>query len=286
MVPLVPLVPLDQRNGQGNLVGAWNECIFRRSLVIVGHWLGHLSENRHEKKVSPMFTGIVEIVAEVGENLKFDDTETGGHGASITIIKAGEILGDCHLGDSIAINGTCLTVVEFDADSFKVGVSDETLRRTNLGDLVKGDQVNLERAVTGETRLGGHVVQGHVDTIATIVDRQPDGNSISFQFRLRDAELINYIVLKGFIAVDGTSLTVTDVDYANATFRIMMIAYTQKRVVLPSKPLGGTVNIEVDLTGKLIAKQVELQLSGQAVNENSTLYKLVSQIVEKKLGGR
>lgn len=233
-----------------------------------------------------MFTGIVEIVAEVGENLKFDDTETGGHGASITIIKAGEILGDCHLGDSIAINGTCLTVVEFDADSFKVGVSDETLRRTNLGDLVKGDQVNLERAVTGETRLGGHVVQGHVDTIATIVDRQPDGNSISFQFRLRDAELINYIVLKGFIAVDGTSLTVTDVDYANATFRIMMIAYTQKRVVLPSKPLGGTVNIEVDLTGKLIAKQVELQLSGQAVNENSTLYKLVSQIVEKKLGGR
>ncbi|QPG72811.1 hypothetical protein FOA43_000113 [Brettanomyces nanus] len=230
-----------------------------------------------------MFTGIVEAIGEVKEYLSSDISEAGGNGASVTIKNADSILGDCHLGDSIAINGTCLTVTRFDSDTFKVGISDETLRRTNLGLLSRGDKVNLERAISGNVRFGGHMVQGHIDTVAKIVDRQADGNSISFQFQLRDREFINYIVLKGFIAVDGTSLTVTDVDYREAAFKIMMVAYTQNKVVLPKKRLGDLVNVEVDLTGKLIARQVELQLEGQAFNKNSTLYKLVSKIVDQKL---
>ncbi|VEU21313.1 DEKNAAC102706 [Brettanomyces naardenensis] len=230
-----------------------------------------------------MFTGIVEQIGEVKESQTLDKSSTGGNGASLTIAGAASILGDCHLGDSIAINGTCLTVTAFDKDSFKVGVSDETLRKTNLGFLKAGDKVNLERAISGDVRFGGHMVQGHVDTIAEIVERHPDGNSIAFQFKLRDREFINYIVHKGFICVDGTSLTVTGVDYENATFTIMMIAYTQSKVVLPTRKLGDWVNIEVDLTGKLIARQVELQLGSQAENKESMLYKLVSRIVDDKL---
>lgn len=230
-----------------------------------------------------MFTGIIEQIGSVQKYLALDDSQTGGNGASLTIENAGPILKDCHLGDSIAINGTCLTVTEFNNDSFKVGISDETLRRTTLGSSKVGDKVNLERAISGNVRFGGHLVQGHVDTIAEIINRHPDGNSISFTFRLRDSEFINYIVPKGFIAVDGTSLTVTGVNYQEATFSIMMVAYTQSKVVLPLKKIGDYVNIEVDLTGKLISRQVELQLGSQISNENSPLYQLVSRIIDKKL---
>ncbi len=230
-----------------------------------------------------MFTGIIEQIGSVEEYKALDNSKTGGNGASLTIKNASTILKDCHLGDSIAINGTCLTVTEFDTDVFKVGVSDETLRRTTLGSLKSGDMVNLERAISGNVRFGGHLVQGHIDTIAEIIDRHPDGNSISFTFQLRDREFINYIVHKGFIAVDGTSLTVTGVNYSDATFSIMMIAYTQSKVIMPLKKVGENVNIEVDLTGKLISRQVELQLGGQISNENSPLYQLVSRIVDQKI---
>ncbi|GMF06204.1 unnamed protein product [[Candida] boidinii] len=157
-----------------------------------------------------MFTGIVEIIGTVSEYVTNDSSSSGGNGTSITITDAKDILGDCHLGDSIAINGTCLTVTEFDENSFKVGVSQETLRKTNLGDLNTGSKVNLERAISGDVRFGGHMVQGHIDTIAKIISKNPDGNSIVFEFELRDKEYINYIVHKGFICVDGTSLTVTN----------------------------------------------------------------------------
>ncbi|GME80147.1 unnamed protein product [Ambrosiozyma monospora] len=230
-----------------------------------------------------MFTGLVEIIGQVSDYSSQDTTESGGNGVSITISKAAEILGDCHLGDSIAVNGTCLTVTEFDKDSFKVGVSQETLRKTNLGNLKSGSYVNLERAVTSDVRLGGHVVQGHVDTIASIVSRTPDGNSIVFEFELRDKKFINYIVHKGFIAIDGTSLTVVDVDYKLSRFKIMMIAHTQTRVILPQKAIGDSVNIEVDLTGKLIERQIEIQLQNQLQNENSALQKLVSRLIDEKL---
>lgn len=230
-----------------------------------------------------MFTGLVE---KIGSVLEYNRTDTAeGNGVSLVIGDCAEILGDVHLGDSISTNGVCLTVTEFDDKKtwFKVGIAPETLRRSNLGDLRKNSRVNLERAVTSESRLGGHVVQGHVDTVAEIVEKKPDGNAIAFTFRLRDRENINYIVEKGFVAVDGTSLTVTAVDYLQATFSIMLVTYSQGKVIMPEKAQGDFVNIEVDFTGKLIEKQIELTLNGQLKNENSPLVSLIEGIVERKL---
>lgn len=223
--------------------------------------------------------GTVEVYVEQ------DTTESGGNGVSLTVKDASSILGDCHLGDSIAINGTCLTVTEFDKDSFKVGISQETLKKTNLGSLKSGDKVNLERAISGDVRFGGHMVQGHVDTVATIINREVESNSIIFTFKLRETEFINYIVHKGFICIDGTSLTVIDVNYTDATFKIMMVAYTQSKVIMPLKSIGDLVNIEVDLTGKLIAKQVEVALEHQLNNDNidSPLKNYINRIIDQKL---
>lgn len=232
-----------------------------------------------------MFTGLIETIGTVLEYTEVDVTESGGNGVTLVIGECSDILGDVHLGDSISTNGVCLTVTEFDKakTQFKVGMAPETLRRSNLGSLRRGDRVNLERAVTSDVRLGGHVVQGHVDTIAYITKRVPDGNAITFTFQLRDRENINYIVEKGFISIDGTSLTITDVNYATAEFSIMMIAYTQAKVVLPQKALGDTVNIEVDLTGKLIEKQIEINLAGMVRDEGLVLHKLIESIVERKV---
>lgn len=223
-----------------------------------------------------MFTGLVETIGTVLLYTELDTSSSGGNGVSIVIGDCSSILEDVHLGDSISTNGVCLTVTEFDEakTQFKVGVAPETLRRTNLGDLTKGSKVNLERAVTSEVRLGGHVVQGHVDTIAAIKSRIPDGNAITFTFQLRDKEYMSYIVEKGFIAVDGTSLTITHVDYDKAEFSIMMVSYTQSKVVMPLKQIDESVNIEVDLTGKLIEKQIEINLANQISNDDSALSKL------------
>ncbi|KAF9567443.1 Riboflavin synthase alpha chain [Mortierella alpina] len=209
-----------------------------------------------------MFTGIVEILGKIIDIAPLDSSESGGQGFSITVGNAAEILTDCHLGDSIAVNGTCLTVTQFDASSFKVGVAPETLRKTNLGSLKVGDAVNLERAMNAHTRFGGHMVQGHVDTTVSILSRTDDGNAITFVFQVPEEykELMNYIVPKGFICLDGTSLTVIDVDDVKRTFSIMMIAYTQTRVVMPTKALGDQINVEVDMMGKYASKGVEAMI--------------------------
>jgi riboflavin synthase len=234
-----------------------------------------------------MFTGIVEIIGTVADYQTNDTTESGGNGVSLTIKDASNILNDCHLGDSIAINGTCLTVTEFNNDSFKVGISQETLKKTNLGFLKLNDKVNLERAISGNVRFGGHIVQGHIDTIAKIIDKSIETNSIIYTFQLRDKEFINYIVNKGFICIDGTSLTVIDVNYNLNTFKIMMIAYTQSKVIMPLKKIGDYVNIEVDLTGKLIAKQVEITLQNQLLSNSneitSPLKTFINNLIDEKL---
>jgi len=125
-----------------------------------------------------------------------------------------------------------------------------------------GDAVNLERAMNAHTRFGGHMVQGHVDTTVTILSRTDDGNAITFVFQVSEEykDLMDYIVPKGFICLDGTSLTVIDVDDVKRTFSIMMIAYTQTRVVMPTKALGDHVNIEVDMMGKYASKGVEAMI--------------------------
>ncbi|ODQ67096.1 riboflavin synthase [Nadsonia fulvescens var. elongata DSM 6958] len=200
-----------------------------------------------------MFTGLVETMGKVAALEKNAITQH----TTLTVSDAAIVLVDCHLGDSIAVNGTCLTVIEFDTNSCKFGIAPETISRTNLGILNTGDSVNLERAVAEGVRFGGHFVQGHVDTVAYIRSASPDGDSIRYGFELRDKEYIKYIVEKGYVCLDGTSLTVTAVDDVEGTFGIMLVDYSQQKVIMPSKSLGAQVNVEVDFTGKLIEKQVE-----------------------------
>ncbi|KAJ1981198.1 Riboflavin synthase alpha chain [Dimargaris cristalligena] len=169
-----------------------------------------------------------------------------------------------HLGSS---SGTCLTVTEMNSDSFSFGLSPETLRRTNLGQLKRGDNVNLERAMGISTRFGGHFVQGHVDSTGTIVAKIPEGNSLWLRIKPTDIDLLKNIVPKGYITVDGTSLTVCEVNDNEGWFSLMLVAYTQGRVILPTKPEGSLVNLEVDMLGKYVERIVEHSLNGQKTQD-------------------
>lgn len=233
-----------------------------------------------------MFTGIVECIGTIENIQELDMTKSGGQGLSIVVKDCSSILTDCHVGDSIAINGICLTVTEFTNNSFKVGISPETLRRTNVAQWTTDSKVNLERAVSNDVRFGGHYVQGHVDTTALIKTAVPDGNSIIFTFQLdpKDSRYMKYIVEKGFVCIDGVSLTVTQVDDTDNTFSIAMIKHTQENVTLPLKQIGqDTVNIEVDLTGKIIEKQIISTLNDQINNVDSPLVNLINTLIDKKL---
>jgi riboflavin synthase len=164
-----------------------------------------------------------------------------------------------------------------------VGVAPETLRRTNLGSLQKNSKVNLERAVSATTRMGGHFVQGHVDTVATVLKVQPDGNALTFRLQPRDKSVLRYIVEKGFVTLDGASLTITQVDDAEGWWEVMLIAYTQERVVTASKKPGEEVNVEVDQIGKYVEKAVEGYFSKTSSGESAILEKMVQRIVDAKL---
>ncbi|HEX5084100.1 MAG TPA: riboflavin synthase, partial [Blastocatellia bacterium] len=191
-----------------------------------------------------MFTGIVEEVGVI-ESL----SEVAG-GWSLTV-KARTVLEGVGLGDSIAVNGACLTVTDFTGDRFTVGLSPETLRRTNLGALRPGDGVNLERSLMMSGRVGGHFVQGHVDGTGEVRAFRPEGDSLWVTIGAAP-ELLRYIVRKGYIAVDGVSLTVVDV-FPDA-FTFMLVDYTQQRITLPGKPVDSRVNLEVDILGKYVEK--------------------------------
>ena len=223
-----------------------------------------------------------------------DDTTSGGGGTSLTISNCADILTDAHLGDSISINGTCLTITEFNKDAFKVGVAPETLRRTNLGSLKQHNDVNLERAVSATTRMGGHFVQGHVDTIASIVSVTPDGNAKTFRLQPRDPAVLRYIVEKGYVTLDGASLTITRVEddgrsgvEAKGWFEVMLIAYTQDRVVMAGKGEREEVNVEVDMVGKYVEKNVEGYLEGledgKEGREGGVLERMVGRIIDKRM---
>ncbi|KAI9879383.1 MAG: Riboflavin synthase alpha chain [Pleopsidium flavum] len=231
-----------------------------------------------------MFTGIVEITGTVSALEKQDDSSSGGGGTSLTVSDCEEILGDAQLGDSISINGTCLTITEFDKTSFKVGVSPETLRRTNLGSLTKNSNVNLERAVSASTRMGGHFVQGHVDTIATILSVTSDGNALIFRLQPRDKSVLRYIVEKGYVTLDGASLTVTQVeDGGEGWWEVMLIAYTQEKVVTASKKKGDLINVEVDMVGKYVEKSVQGYFEGKTGGDIAILEKMVDRMVTEKM---
>lgn len=205
----------------------------------------------------------------------------------MTISDCAEILMDAHLGDSISINGTCLTVTEFTSTEFKVGVSPETLRRTNLGSLKERSNVNLERAVSAATRMGGHFVQGHVDTIATILSVTKDGNALTFRLQPRDKSVLRYIVEKGYVTLDGASLTVTAVeDGSEGWWEVMLIAYTQEKVVMGTKKAGADVNVEVDMVGKYVEKSVAGYFEGKAGGEPAILEKMVQRLIDERLGSK
>jgi riboflavin synthase len=160
-----------------------------------------------------------------------------------------------------------------------VGIAPETLRRTNLGSLTTQSKVNLERAMLPSTRMGGHIVQGHVDTTATIQKMAPDGEALTLRFEPRDKGVLKYIVEKGFVAIDGASLTVTAV--GETWWEVMLIEYTQSRIVTASKKIGDAVNVEVDMVGKYVEKSIEAW-----VGSESAMGALVSKLVDEKLRTR
>ena len=156
---------------------------------------------------------------------------------------------DVALGDSVSVDGTCLTVTSLDEGGFTFGLAPETLQRTSLGGLSVGSRVHLERAVRPMDRLGGHIVQGHVDGIARIIALQPDADSLRVSFEA-PPELARYIVEKGFVALDGISLTVTE--RVGTRFGVALVAYTRGHVALVEKRIGDPVNLEVDVVAKYV----------------------------------
>ena len=187
-----------------------------------------------------MFTGIVE---EIGVVKAMD--------AGRLTIGASAVVSDVSVGDSIAVNGACLTVTEHDASSFAVDVVPETLRRTNLGALTAGSRVNLERSMPASGRFGGHMVQGHVDGTGVVRSISADGDALMMAFEA-SPWVMRYVVEKGFIAVDGTSLTIVHCD--NFSFSVTLIPHTQANTVLGDKRVGDSVNLEADIVAKYVER--------------------------------
>ncbi|WP_283171095.1 riboflavin synthase [Curtanaerobium respiraculi] len=193
-----------------------------------------------------MFTGIIEEIGTVERVL------SGARAGSITIAAA-RVLEDAHAGDSIAVNGACLTVTSFDARSFTADVMPETLRRTGLGQLHAGDPVNLERAMAADGRFGGHIVSGHIDGTGRIARIAREQNARILRIETTPA-ICSLIVEKGSIAIDGTSLTVATVE--RDAFTVSIIPHTVEATALLRKPVGTVVNLENDIVGKYVQKLI------------------------------
>ena len=185
-----------------------------------------------------MFTGIIEEVGRV----------TSAQSRKLTIA-ASDVLCGIELGGSIAVNGVCLTITSFNTSSFSTDIMEETLKQTNLGLLTVGDEVNLERPLTLEKLLGGHLVQGHVDDTGRVASILRDGGEMLVRFEA-PPEVIHYIVKKGFIAVDGISLTIVNSD--TSSFQVSVVESTQKHTNLGSRQVGDLVNLEVDIIAKYV----------------------------------
>jgi riboflavin synthase len=194
-----------------------------------------------------MFTGIVE---ELGEVVSLID---GGGDSAVLAVRGPLVTSDARHGDSISVNGVCLTVIDNADGVFTADVMGESLRRSSLGALKAGSQVNLERAALAGSRLGGHLVQGHVDGVSKVKGREPASEWEVLTFDLPPA-LAKYVVEKGSITVDGVSLTVMTVD--DQSFSVGLIPTTLKMTVLGSKAVGDPVNLEVDVIAKYVEKML------------------------------
>jgi riboflavin synthase len=197
-----------------------------------------------------MFTGLVERMGEVRR------IEPDGAGGRVIVLAAPVFAAELSLGESVAVNGACLTVIERNADSFTFQAGPETLLRTNLGELSAGDHVNLERALRLSDRLGGHLVQGHIDGVGHIIERSRQGEWETVWFSC-PPKLTRQLVSKGSIAVDGVSLTLVEV--AADRFSVMLIPHTLANSTLGFKQPGATVNLETDIIAKYVQRLVSFE---------------------------
>lgn len=212
-----------------------------------------------------MFTGLTEEIGYIINIQQYVET-----GQTILTIGCKIVLQEMKLGDSIAINGVCLTVTSFTANQFTVGLSPETLKITNLSDLKINTAVNLERSLKLNSKIGGHFVQGHVDVTGTIIVSEKNGDSWRIVIKTTP-DFIKFVVKKGCIAIDGVSLTVVDV--TNNTIEVMLIQYTVKKVTLAKKAIGQRVNLEADILGKQIVSYLE-----KYINSNNNNVQLQSKL--------
>lgn len=205
-----------------------------------------------------MFTGIIENTGQLRQR------EQHGEDQSLLIASEYFDFSTSQLGDSIAVNGVCLTAVELGKDFFRADVSAETLALTTLGQLSVDETVNLERALTLSTPLGGHLVSGHVDGIGTLYDRFPDGRSERLIFAA-PRELARYIAKKGSICIDGISLTVNEVQ--DHLFHVNIVPHTMQRTSLGTYAVGREVNLEVDLLARYLERLLSQQIEGEGLTE-------------------
>lgn len=206
-----------------------------------------------------MFTGLVEEVGQMKGITKQGE-------AMRLIIGATHVTEGVMLGDSISVNGVCLTVTAFDRSSFAADVMPETYRKSSLHQLRPGERVNLERAMQAGARFGGHIVQGHIDGTGQISTRETDANAVVYKFQLDDPSMLRYVIPKGSITIDGISLTV--VDTTAHSFSVSIIPHTLSQTALQHKHAGDTVNIECDVIGKYVDHLLHFKQPEAAPNKS------------------
>lgn len=209
-----------------------------------------------------MFTGIIEAIGSVSKLQKL------GSDWRLRIDCGALDLGDVALGDSIAVNGCCLTVVELQDKFFSADVSNESMRCTALGEFKQGTRVNLEKAMLASGRLGGHIVSGHVDGVGRLIASCADGGSVKLDFEAPD-ELARYIAAKGSICIDGTSLTVNTVEASR--FSVNVIPHTQTETIIGGYDEGQRVNLEVDLVARYLERLLQDRGAGETALDKEYL---------------
>lgn len=207
-----------------------------------------------------MFTGIIEEKGIIMKRVIGEQT------SGFIRLRADQVLKDTKIGDSIAVNGVCLTVTQLHPDGFSADVMAETLRRTNLGALSIGSEVNLERAMSAQGRFGGHIVSGHIDGTGKVISLEPEGNAVWVTIEAKE-EILHLIVEKGSIAIDGISLTVAYVD--ESVFKVSIIPHTGSETTLLHKKPGDIVNLENDVIGKYVERLLHPYMSKDTKKESS-----------------
>lgn len=211
-----------------------------------------------------MFTGIIQDLGTI-QSVKTNGTDT-----TITVATKNLGLADANIGDSIAVNGVCLTATTINGNSYTADISHETLQKTTLKALSIGQTVNLEKALTLSTPLGGHLVSGHVDGVGKLVNKSPDGNSTRYHFSA-PKDLMKYIAPKGSITIQGISLTVNNVDDESNGFDVAIIPHTEEKTNLGKLSVGDEVNLEIDL----VARYINRFLIASNADEGLTLDKIM-----------